>query len=259
VGWGNFFPKTARLVELPTYPFQRKRHWFDTGPANSDANSFGLSSTEHPLLTAVLPLADGAGMLLTGRLCASEHRWLSEHKVFDTDVPGTGVLEMILAGARAVGCASIDELILMAPLAVAERGAQRVQLQVDAPDERGRRPWKLYARNETAVDDEPWQCHATGLLAPEPESSPRHVDLETWPPHGAQAVDLADLYRRLAARGLAYGSAFQVWSKRGAMVDALSARQRCPRVSRRRQAPTTSILRYWMRRFTPWSRRLAIL
>ena len=210
VSWGNFFPKAACLVGLPTYPFQRKRQWVDTGRANSDANSFGLSSTEHPLLTAALPLADGAGLLLTGRLCASEQRWLSEHRVFDTViVPGTGVLEMILAGARAVGFASIDELILMAPLAVAERGAQRVQLQVDAPGERGRRPCKLYARDEAAAADEPWQCHATGVLAPEPGPPPRYVDLETWPPRGAHAVDLTDLYPRLAARGLFYGSAFQ--------------------------------------------------
>ncbi len=208
VNWRSLFPSAKGLAGLPTYPFQRKRHWVDAARPNSDANSFGVSPTEHPLVSAAIPLADGVGQLLTGRLCASEHRWLSEHRVFGTTiVPGTGVLEMMLAGARAVGLASIEELVLLAPLAVPERGAQRVQLQLDAPDERGRRPCKLYARNEVA-SDEPWQCHATGLLA-EPGSPPRYVDLETWPPRGAQPIDLKEVYLRLADCDLFYGPAFQ--------------------------------------------------
>ena len=210
VSWGNLLPRAGRVAHLPTYPFQRKRHWVDHAGPNSDANSFGLTSTEHPLLTATLPVADGGKLLLTGRLCASENRWLSEHKVFgEMIVPGTAILEMALATAHVVGLTSIDELILAAPLVLTERGAQSIQVQADAPDERGLRSWRLYARNEAAADDLPWQCHATGVLSPAPGLSPRHVDLETWPPRGARKLDLRDFYPRLAAHGLAYGSTFQ--------------------------------------------------
>ncbi|MFD2768697.1 polyketide synthase dehydratase domain-containing protein, partial [Micromonospora eburnea] len=57
-------------------------------------------------------------------------------------------------------------------------------------------------------DDEPWTCHATGLLAETAESVVPEADA-SWPPAGATPVPTAGFYDALAARGYEYGPVFQ--------------------------------------------------
>ncbi|MGC7098259.1 type I polyketide synthase [Amycolatopsis lurida] len=202
VNWTAAFPG-ARPVDLPTYAFQRQHYWLDAGPAAAgDLGSAGLRSPDHPLLGAMVALADGDGCLLTGRLSLASHPWLAEHAVRDTVLlPGTALLEMVIRAADQAGCGRVDELVLQAPLSLAD--PVQVQVVVGAPDESGRRPVELHSRRE----DEPWTCHATGTVSPGGPTGA--VWPGEWPPSNAEAVDLEDFYDRLAERGLQYGPAFQ--------------------------------------------------
>ena len=128
----------------------------------------GLSSAAHPLLGAATPLADSEGFLLTGRLSAAEPGWLRDHAVFGTVLlPGTGLLELGFAAARAVGSTTVSQLTLVAPLVLPEEGAVRVQVQVDAPEagEEGRRGLSIYSRLEDASEGAAWTLHAQGVLS----------------------------------------------------------------------------------------------
>src|ERR1700704_5872159 len=128
----------------------------------------GVSSVAHPLLGAATPLAESDGFLLTGRLSLAEAGWLADHAVFGTVLlPGTGLLELSFAAARAVGFTTVSQLTLVSPLVLPAEGAVRLQVQLDGPEggEEGRRGLSIYSRAEDASEGTSWTLHAQGVLA----------------------------------------------------------------------------------------------
>ncbi|MFI2765708.1 SDR family NAD(P)-dependent oxidoreductase, partial [Streptomyces echinatus] len=228
VDWEAFFAgRGTRRTELPTYAFQRRRYWLDMTTAG-DVSSAGLGRPDHPLLGAVVGLAGADGVVLTSRLSATSHPWLADHVISGVVLlPGTAFVELAVRAGDEVGCGTVDELTLQAPLALPAGGGTTVQVAVGAADAAGHRSVDVYSRAE---EDEPWVRHATGVLAPteEPpvsaETAAQWAELAaSWPPPGAQPIDITDFYAEQAAQGYEFGSLFQnlrtVW-RRGAEVFA---------------------------------------
>ncbi|MDH6131108.1 acyl transferase domain-containing protein [Kitasatospora sp. MAA4] len=217
VDWQAYYANSgAQHVDLPTYAFQHENYWLVTEAGAGDVSSAGLSSAGHPLLGAAVELADGEGLVLTGRLSLPTHSWLADHAILDTVLlPGTAFVELVTQAGDRVGCNTVEELTLAAPLVLSELGAVQLQLTVSGPDESGRRELTVHSRPEG--EDQPWVRHATAVLATA-EPAPA-ADLTVWPPTGATVVDVTAAYERLAAQGYAYGPAFQglraVWQRDG--------------------------------------------
>ncbi|MEU3409090.1 type I polyketide synthase [Streptomyces sp. NPDC006670] len=197
-------------VDLPTYAFHHRRYWLDPVTPAGDVAAAGLVDAEHPFLGAAVPLADGQGALLTGRLSPATHPWLTDHTVMDTVLlPGTALVDLALRAADEVCCDRVDELTLGAPLLLREDGAVQVQAVVGGADATGHRTVGVYSRPETADATEPWTCHATGVVSvgargPLEESAPA-----AWPVPGAEPQDTGGAYEALAALGFGYGPVFQ--------------------------------------------------
>ncbi|WP_254398553.1 acyltransferase domain-containing protein, partial [Streptomyces sp. AC558_RSS880] len=212
VDWTPILGEGDVHVDLPTYAFQHQRYWLrDVSVAGADdATGLGLTSEGHPLLGASVSLADGQGLLLTGRLSLSSHPWLRDHAVAGSVLlPGTAFVELAIRAGDSVGCGVLDELALETPLVLPEHGGVQVQVMVAAPDADGSRAVSVYSRPDDDTDRE-WARNADGRLIPE-HTAPEHADAEeqVWPPADAQPIALDAFYADLAEAGYAYGPSFR--------------------------------------------------
>ncbi|WP_425581554.1 SDR family NAD(P)-dependent oxidoreductase, partial [Streptomyces yatensis] len=209
VDWQPLFAEAgARRVDLPTYAFQHEWFWLDPVRGATDVGGAGLVGLDHPLVSAVVPLPESGGCVLTGSLSTATHPWLGDHAVLGKVLlPGTAFVELAVQAGLHVDCRTLDELTLQAPLVLPEHGDVRdvqIQAAVGGPDENGRRSVTVYSR---PGGDRAWIRHATGSVSPGGDTAT--VDRTVWPPEGATRVDLTDVYAEMSTRGYAYGPVFQ--------------------------------------------------
>ncbi|MEU5024069.1 type I polyketide synthase [Streptomyces milbemycinicus] len=223
VDWTSPFDGSgARHIDLPTYPFQRRRYWIDTA-ARSSAAGLGQRTVAHPLLAALVEHPDagagagagGGGAVFTGRISLAEHTWLDDHRIAGTAVlPGTALLELAAHIGDHFGHGRVEELILQAPLAVPDDVGVQVQVRV-VHEHDDRLALTVHARNE---EQEPWTTCATGVVTPdtEPPGSAGFAPA-AWPPADAQPVPLDAVYAPLVEAGVVHGPVFRglraVWRR----------------------------------------------
>ncbi|MGQ0841524.1 type I polyketide synthase [Actinokineospora sp.] len=200
--WAAVIPG-GRMVDLPTYPFERRRYWL----SSVESGGTGL---DHPLLDAVVDVAGAGEVVLSGRLSLGGQPWLADHAVGEVVVlPGTAMVEVVTQACAHAGGGSIEDLTLESPCVLDGRDGLVLQVVVGPADDDGRRSVSVYSRPDRRDDEIEWTRHASGLVtsvAAEPDIADWAVH---WPPAGAEPADLADVYIRLADRGYHYGPVFQ--------------------------------------------------
>jgi acyl transferase domain-containing protein/NADPH:quinone reductase-like Zn-dependent oxidoreductase/acyl carrier protein len=215
VDWRELYAgRGSRVVELPTYAFQRRRYWLGYSGGIGDADSLGQEASDHPLLGARISLAGDDSWLFTGRLSLRDQRWLNDHAVLDTVLfPATGFIELALRVGAGLEADTIEELTFEMPLILSEEHATQLQVTASEADEQGRRRLAIYSRPQRLAGEEqvPWTRHASGTVVPsDPQGADRGgTDEATWPPPGATPLETASLYAQLAEAGYEYGPAFQ--------------------------------------------------
>ncbi|MGW1597942.1 SDR family NAD(P)-dependent oxidoreductase [Streptomyces sp. NPDC002343] len=204
VDWRRHFAGLGgRRIDLPGYPFQRRRFWLEQR-TGTDATGLGQLPAGHPLLAAVVAVG-AEGVVLTGRLSTRAQPWLADHVIAGRVLfPGTAFVELALRAGDHAGAGTLEELTLGAPLVLRAEEDIAVQVAVGEPDATGRRTVTVHSRADEAA---PWTQHATGVLTA--TAPPAPAPLTEWPPRDARPLDTTGVYTDLAGQGYDYGPAFQ--------------------------------------------------
>ena len=224
-----FEARPAGRVPLPTYAFQRRHYWLQTGGFGAgDLEAAGLLAADHPLLGATLARAGAGEVLLTGRLSLEGLPWLADYTARAGGLlPGTMLLELALRAGEEVECRRLQTLEVRSPLVLPQEGGLQLQVAVGAPAESGGRTVSVYARPESLgelAEAESWTCHAEGLIevggpTAQDQEQARALAEQEWPPQGAVALDVEEMYDLAVAQGIDYGPLFQtlrgVWRRDG--------------------------------------------
>ena len=215
VDWKSFDRGgSRRKVQLPTYPFQRQRHWIE--PARP-ARRAGHDSASHPLLGRKLQLSRTEDIYFESEVDIPSLPWLTDHRVFDVALlPATGYLEMALAADAGVGATDrsplrdlpplrITNITFEQPLILPEEEAKTVQL-VLSPHDGGYR-FEIFSQ----APGSGWMSHVAGELAAGEHDGDgaEAVDLDMLRAQCPIELPIADHYRNCRERGLDYGPSFQ--------------------------------------------------
>ena len=197
--WGKIFPHAGRIVDLPTYAFQRQDYWFPRTP-----EATGLIF--RPRLGAMLgtqPLGDMP--VFETEIDPELFPDLADHVVGGSVIfPAAGFLELALEAAQQVfedGRAEIETFELRRPL-VLDVGRTKIVRVVYDPS-----GGRLRVDSRTRLQDEPWSTHAEGRMTRLARADAPAAPSLSQPQ--AVRVSGAQHYAGAATLGLGYGPAFQ--------------------------------------------------
>lgn len=148
-----------RRLELPTYPFQRRRFWPRTAGMALDG---GVGPAVSGILGSGKDLASGDSVY-TSRLSVKSAPWLADHVIYGTVVvPGATYAAMALA---AVGTpAHADDVFFYEPIILPEKSSREVQLTLHPLTDGGGWSFTVHSRpyGERAAE---WSLNAEGKVS----------------------------------------------------------------------------------------------
>ncbi|MHB8521714.1 MAG: SDR family NAD(P)-dependent oxidoreductase [Limisphaerales bacterium] len=157
-------PWRRRKLALPTYPFQRTRHWVERKKGASTGRS------AHRLLGPRQDLASGE-IVYASELGYRQQPWLGDHRLYQTVVvPGATYAAMALCGGSLP--AQLRDVVFHEPLLFQDDAGRELQLLFSAAGERGEQRFTVHSRAR-GEDSASWVQHASGLReALEPVAGP---------------------------------------------------------------------------------------
>ena len=206
---GLFAGETRHRISLPSYPFQRERHWVQRTGQRRPASG-------HPLLGIRHESARGEIAYET-EVFPSDPDWLSDHRVFGRLIaPGALYGAMAASALLAEGSTSVvmEDIQLHNPLVFSEsdpddeageRG-RTVQILLDDTEQQSSRSVQIFSKG----DDGDWTTHIEGRLLPGaalPNVGER-VDLDSLKARLSPA-DVRDYYRAKGETGINLGPSFR--------------------------------------------------
>ena len=196
------------IVDLPTYPFQRQRQWFEAKPR--PAQIAVRDADQHPLLGRRLPSPLPQAQF-ESHLAAATPAFIGDHQIGGTVLlPGAAGFEMAAAAAVAVfgpGSHSVEDIVLREAMIFTD-GERVVQTIVD-PILDGTSRYQIQSKPERSDE---WTLHFEGRLRPAASNTPSS-QVEPFADAVARCtvnVPADDLYGVMRQQGIAMGPGFHV-------------------------------------------------
>ncbi len=211
---GLFAGETRRRISLPSYPFQRERHWVEQGRARRH-------SVGHPLLGVRHESARGEITYET-EVFPSDPVWLLDHRVFGRLVAPGALYGSMAASASLVeegGSVVLEDMQLHNPLVFPETDAddeagKKMQVVLDPSEGGSSRQVQIFSRGS---EDE-WTLHIEGRVSTGVAETSGQVDLNALTAQLSPA-DVPAYYRAKSDTGIDLGPFFRtlgaVWSGPG--------------------------------------------
>ncbi|RAV18188.1 polyketide synthase [Mycolicibacterium sp. GF69] len=152
----------GRRLELPTYPFQRRRFW----PRTSGITvAGGVGPASSGILGSAKDLASGDSVY-TSRLSVKSLPWLSDHVIYGTVVvPGATYAAMALAAVGAP--ARVTDVFFYEPIILPEKSSREVQLTLHPLEDSAEadEAWRFQVHSRPyGVRDAEWSLNADGTV-----------------------------------------------------------------------------------------------
>ncbi|MFI8093264.1 SDR family NAD(P)-dependent oxidoreductase [Streptomyces sp. NPDC086080] len=225
----------GRYVPLPSYPWQRTRHWISRTPTPA-APAVAVTAEPEPSRQPAHPLlgrsvrGEGTTRVWQGPLRLADNPYLRDHCIQDTIIlPGTAHLELIAAAARTEldsGALSVSDVHYHRALFLDEDGpAPEVQVTL-TPRPNGSLHCRIHSRDADTSD---WILHTEATARALPGGIPQPDEpLQAIRARLPQHQDAGDFYPWNAARGNQWNGTFQgiteLWRTDGEVLSQLA----CP-------------------------------
>lgn len=217
VDWAAVWPGRRPVVALPTYPWQRRRHWVDTWqPAGGRAAVVGAPGAgfgrrpdggEHPLVGTRLRSPAIDGFVFQTVLTPEVPAFLGDHRIGNfVLVPGMAFVEAAMGAFEAATsqpACRVEDLDIVTALPLAggdDLTTMEVHLRGDASD-------ATFVVTSTP-DGETWTEHARGRVAAL-ASTGQAVSVAAIRERCSAPTAGGDLYAGLAERGINFGPSFR--------------------------------------------------
>ena len=206
------------VVSLPSYAWQRSRHWLESAPLASASARAPSHETEgrHPFLERHIQSASGE-LLWEVDLTRDSHGFLEDHVLGASRVlAGLAYVEMALAAAMQAlgeGPFAATEIDFVAALFVPDEGAQLLQLSLVPDAAGGGAAFRIHGRARAGgagKEGNPWKLHAKGKIVREIDgASPLPPSRDEIAGRCNETLSGEEFYETLRATGTSYGPRFR--------------------------------------------------
>ena len=204
---------SRRVVDLPTYPFQRERYWFQTKSEAAPVDRTSSHPTGHPLLGNRLRCA-ASEVIYETRISSDAPSFIQHHRLLDHVVlPATAYLDMLVAAARDVYRSDIicvDDVTFTEAMLLEDDDAARVVQTVCGVASNGVVPVAISSLPEREAETDNWVRHVTAKVRIRDSSFPDGTTLLQARDRCTETVAPEEFYAGLQQRGGEFGEGFRV-------------------------------------------------
>ncbi|KDB25511.1 hypothetical protein H109_02623 [Trichophyton interdigitale MR816] len=222
---------SGRVIDLPLYPFQRQRYWFE----HPQGYRIRQMNENHPFLEGYAPLSDDGRGIVHLRLSTGVSPFLADH-IVDGEVvfPMTGQAEAGFLAATVLGhqksatSIRIEDMRFEHALVMASTEDFPLQAQLEVTS--AAHDFIISSRAADAKSGDPWQIISRGRVNASTDSESQLLieDLSSARARvqTGEEVNIEKFYLNLERAGLRYGNAFRgaqkIW-RLGNEIFALAA------------------------------------